>query len=122
MGRLESTQKVFEKIIALCRSKNKPILIDADGLFFIAQNPDIIKDYPAPVILTPNKMEFGRIVGGSEDNAPKAERAKLFLERVGPNITLFCKDAEDEIITFGKSIKVRASQLCDFNKIFVFII
>ncbi|XP_048521919.1 uncharacterized protein LOC109537018 isoform X5 [Dendroctonus ponderosae] len=107
LGRLEATQKVFEEIIDLCRIKNIPLLIDADGLFFIAQNPDIIKDYPRPVILTPNKMEFRRIVGESVNGLlPKVDQAKQFLERVGPNVTIFCKDAVDEIVTLGKSIQI----------------
>ncbi|KAF7278036.1 NAD(P)HX dehydratase isoform X2 [Rhynchophorus ferrugineus] len=106
MGRAQHTKEVFEKIITLCRSKKKPLLIDADGLFFIAQNPDIIKDYPAPVILTPNKMEFIRIVGEENSDLSKAEKAKHFLERTGSNITIFCKDAVDEVITSHGSIKL----------------
>ncbi|XP_066148956.1 uncharacterized protein [Euwallacea fornicatus] len=106
MGRLDSTKAVFEKIVQLCRTKQIPLLIDADGLFFIAQNPDIIKDYPKPVILTPNKMEFKKIVGENQPDIPKVELAKQFLQRVGPNITIFCKDAVDEIITLGKSIQL----------------
>lgn len=56
-------------------------------------------------------MEFRRIVGENEnEQLPKVEQAKQFLERVGPNITIFCKDAVDEIITLGKSIQVRHLQ------------
>lgn len=106
MGRLESTQKVFEAIIHLCRLKKKPLIIDADGLFFIAQNSDVLKDFPVPVILTPNKMEFIRIVGENNTETPKLEQSKRFLEKLGPNITIFCKDSVDEIITLGKSIKI----------------
>lgn len=106
MGRADSTKQTFEAIICLCRSKNKPLIIDADGLFFVAQNPDILKDYPAPVILTPNKAEFARIVGDSNLEGPKVERAKPFLEKTGPSVTIFCKDAEDEIITLGNTIKL----------------
>lgn len=121
MGRAQHTEEVFEKIISLCRSKKKPLLIDADGLFFIAQNPDIIKNYPAPVILTPNKMEFVRIVGEANSDLPKAERAKQFLERTGSNITIFCKDAVDEIITLNGSIKVIYTH-CNKKIIFIMYI
>lgn len=106
LGRLDSTQEAFEKVIKLCRTKRKPLVIDADGTFFIAKNPDIIKDYPVPVILTPNKMEFLRIIGENAPDAPKLEQAKPFLERVGQNVVIFCKDAVDEIITLEKSIKI----------------
>ncbi|KAL1501739.1 hypothetical protein ABEB36_007015 [Hypothenemus hampei] len=107
LGRLESTQKVFEAVVNLCRSKQIPLLIDADGLIFVSKNPDIIKNYPRPVILTPNKMEFRKIIGDDVNaNDPKVEQARKFLERVGPNVTLFCKDMVDEIITLGNSIQV----------------
>ncbi|CAG9768200.1 unnamed protein product [Ceutorhynchus assimilis] len=105
LGRLKSTQGIFEKIIDVCRSKNIPLVIDADGLFFIADNPNIIKDYPAPVILTPNKMEFQRLIGDKQ-NVTKEEQAIQFLEKVGSNVTLFCKDATDEIITMTKNVKI----------------
>ncbi|XP_050302857.1 ATP-dependent (S)-NAD(P)H-hydrate dehydratase [Anthonomus grandis grandis] len=107
LGRLESTEKVFQKIVSLCRLYKKPLIIDADGLFFVAKNPDIIKNYPATIILTPNKMEFQRIVGqNQEKNLSKLEQAKQFLEQAGSNITIFSKDADDEIITLGKSVKI----------------
>lgn len=111
MGRLDSTREVFENIVGLCRSKKIPLLIDADGLFFVAQNPDIIKHYPKPVVLTPNKMEFKRIVGESQPDGSKVQQAQQFLERVGPNVTIFCKDVVDEIITLGSSILVSTACL-----------
>ncbi|XP_060531214.1 ATP-dependent (S)-NAD(P)H-hydrate dehydratase [Cylas formicarius] len=106
LGRLNTTERVFEKAVEVCRAKSKPIIIDADGLFFVAKNPAILKNYPAVVILTPNKMEFKRLVGDNDGDGTKVEQASEFLKLTGPNVVIFCKDAEDEIITLGKSIKI----------------
>lgn len=56
--------KVFEtvsKLIRKCRELSKPLVVDADGLFLVGQNPDLIKNYPG-LVLTPNAMEFTRLV------------------------------------------------------------
>ncbi|KAK4886939.1 hypothetical protein RN001_003210 [Aquatica leii] len=64
LGREPSTFSVIAEIIKLCRDSKKPLIIDADGLFYITQHVDAIKDYPAPgVILTPNAAEFARLIG-----------------------------------------------------------
>lgn len=47
-------------IIAACREKAKPLVIDADGLWLINQRPDLIRGY-SKAILTPNKVEFDRL-------------------------------------------------------------
>ncbi|KAJ8955104.1 hypothetical protein NQ314_006987 [Rhamnusium bicolor] len=106
LGRLESTFSVIEQVINTCRNKKKALVIDADGLIFVSQNPNIIKDYPAPVVLTPNVMEFHRLVGESTGDGTKLERSAAFLNNVGNNITILCKDHDDEIISKGKIVKV----------------
>ncbi|KAH0624539.1 hypothetical protein JD844_032127 [Phrynosoma platyrhinos] len=47
-------------IIEKARIKGIPIVIDADGLWLIAQQPSVIQGYPR-AILTPNAMEFSRL-------------------------------------------------------------
>lgn len=106
LGRLPSTFAVIESIIGICRNKKKPLVIDADGLVFISEKPDVIKNYPAPVVLTPNIMEFGRLVGQNTGDGTKVERSSTFLNNLGGQITILCKDHEDEIISNGKSVKV----------------
>lgn len=50
-------------------------------------------------------MEFNRLVGQNGDGT-KLERSQTFFNNLGGNITLVCKDFEDEIISNGKCIKV----------------
>lgn len=72
----------------------------------MSQNRNILKNYPAPVILTPNVAEFNRLIGPNGDGT-KLERSKLFLDSMGDNkITLLCKDHEDEIISKTQHYKV----------------
>ncbi len=42
------------------KSANLPLIIDADGLWYLINNPSVITNYPQ-AILTPNAMEFSRL-------------------------------------------------------------
>uniref|UniRef100_A0A8D2L5K2 ATP-dependent (S)-NAD(P)H-hydrate dehydratase n=1 Tax=Varanus komodoensis TaxID=61221 RepID=A0A8D2L5K2_VARKO len=53
---LENAKGIIEK----SKLKGIPIIIDADGLWLIAQQPSLIQGYPR-AILTPNAMEFSRL-------------------------------------------------------------
>ena len=48
-------------VIDKCKVNNIPIVIDADGLWHLTNNPNVIKGYKKAV-LTPNAMEFSRLV------------------------------------------------------------
>ncbi|KAG5887141.1 hypothetical protein JTB14_024250 [Gonioctena quinquepunctata] len=109
LGRNEKTFAVIEQVIQSCRTKKKPMVIDADGLFLVSQKPDIIKNYPAPLILTPNVMEFNRLVDRNVGDGTKLERSSDFLKNLGGDITLLCKDYEEEIIGNDTIVKVVGS-------------
>ncbi|XP_048350299.1 ATP-dependent (S)-NAD(P)H-hydrate dehydratase isoform X1 [Sphaerodactylus townsendi] len=53
---LENAKGIIEK----SKVKGIPVVIDADGLWLIAQQPSLIQGYPR-AILTPNAMEFSRL-------------------------------------------------------------
>lgn len=61
LGREDKTFQTVSRMINLCKQKSKPLVIDADGLFLISQNSQLIKNYP-DLVLTPNAMEFSRLV------------------------------------------------------------
>lgn len=52
-----------------------PVVIDADGLFALAQEPEIIKSAQVPVILTPHPGEMARLLNVSVETV-QAERAE----------------------------------------------
>lgn len=55
--RKEFVLNVLEKL------KNKPVLIDADGLNNIADCPEILKDRKIPAVITPHPAEMSRLSG-----------------------------------------------------------
>ncbi|CAH8850747.1 unnamed protein product [Trichobilharzia szidati] len=59
LGLTENIENTI-KLIDYCKSANKPIVIDADALYIINQNPSLIQGYNK-TILTPNTIEFSRL-------------------------------------------------------------
>ncbi|KAJ3657640.1 hypothetical protein Zmor_009427 [Zophobas morio] len=104
LGREEETFKVMDQVLSLCRSRRKPLVIDADGLYYVSLNPDVLRDYPSPVILTPNVMEFARLIG-SNGEGNKKEQSQKFLA-LAENITILCKDHVDEIFNKTSHVSV----------------
>lgn len=103
LGRDEKIFKVAIELIGLCRDLKKPLIIDADGLFLICQKPELIKDYPG-LILTPNAMEFSRLVKAFLDRtvqpAPvvKISELKHLADAIGRNVVIINKGAKDVIV------------------------
>lgn len=92
--------QVIDEVVGFCKSRFKPLVFDADGLFYISENPDILRDYPSPVLLTPNIMEFARLKGADAEHGPAS-----FLE-LAKNITILCKGPSDKILNRGVSVEV----------------
>lgn len=66
LGRAEEGAAVVDGVVSYVCEKPKPLVIDADGLWFIAQTPmlrEMIRDGPRnlSVFLTPNKVEMDRL-------------------------------------------------------------
>ncbi|QIS09085.1 NAD(P)H-hydrate dehydratase [Nocardia arthritidis] len=40
-----------------------PVVVDADGLTLLAADPDLVRNRPAPTVLTPHAGEFARLTG-----------------------------------------------------------
>lgn len=105
LGRDEKILKVIVEVISICRELRKPLVIDADGLFLISQKPAIVKDYPG-LILTPNAMEFSRLVKSildiiiSPSPMVKPSDVKNLACAIGKNVVILHKGAKD-VITDG---------------------
>lgn len=67
LGRDEKIFQNVEGLINICRLLQKPLVIDADGLFLISKKPDLIKNYPG-IILTPNVLEYKRLFNTDQPN------------------------------------------------------
>ena len=51
---------VIMQVMKKLRKEEKPLVIDADGLYIVTKNLDLVKGYPH-AILTPNKNEYERL-------------------------------------------------------------
>ncbi|PSN39493.1 ATP-dependent (S)-NAD(P)H-hydrate dehydratase [Blattella germanica] len=107
LGREESIMLKVEGIIRICRENPDleiPLVIDADGLFMVCENPKIIKDYPHGAVLTPNIMEYKRLTS----NLMCCDQPlNTVAEALGTNIVVLVKGAHDMI---GYASKIKGSE------------
>lgn len=100
LGRDAATLNSITQLVILCKGLRKPLILDADGLFWAAENFDLVKDYPG-LIMTPNAVEFQRLFGKN----PAAN-----IELLGEHVTILQKGLTDTIWTsqtseiFGEDI------------------
>jgi len=71
LGRGDETVHVARELLAV----DKPLLIDADGLFALGSRPELLAERTAPTVITPHEGELGRLMG-----VPAAEVAALRLD------------------------------------------
>ncbi|XP_020021333.2 ATP-dependent (S)-NAD(P)H-hydrate dehydratase isoform X2 [Castor canadensis] len=110
LGRDDLLLKNVKGILEASKARDIPIVIDADGLWLIAQEPALIQGYQK-AILTPNHMEFSRLweavvsspVDSSDDHA-----SVLRLSQALGNVTVVQK-GEHDLISDGQQV-VRCSQ------------
>jgi len=93
-------------VIDKCKANNIPIVIDADGLWHLTNNPNVIRGYKKAV-LTPNAMEFSRLVHSVLKKAnvpptvhPDPEQISEVSQALG-GVTIVHKGSND-VISNGK--------------------
>ena len=97
VGRSGETQDAIGKFLEETDSK---IVVDADAIYALAENPFSIKDNPA--IITPNAHEFFVLTGKKVADLPIEEKAKIVQEEAAKiNSTILLKGFVD-IISDGK--------------------
>jgi hydroxyethylthiazole kinase-like uncharacterized protein yjeF len=75
MGTSEKTATGFEKFI---KENKLPLVIDADGINLISQNPSIVNNLPEQTILTPHPKELERLIGSWKNDFEKLNKTTLF--------------------------------------------
>lgn len=77
MGRGGSRTDFIDRIVS---SVEVPIVIDADGLYNVADKPDILKKAKSPIMVTPHPGEMARLTGSSvkEINENRLQTASEF--------------------------------------------
>lgn len=95
----EDTKKVTEFVI---KNAECPVVIDADGLNCISENPDILKKAKCEIVLTPHLGEMSRLTGKSisEIEKNRMEIAGEFANEYGVTVLL---KGENTVIVDSKN-------------------
>ncbi|XP_062831524.1 ATP-dependent (S)-NAD(P)H-hydrate dehydratase isoform X3 [Anolis carolinensis] len=107
LGREDVLLANAKGIIEKAKVKGIPIVIDADGLWLIAQQPSVIQNYPR-AILTPNAMEFSRLYEAMlRDPVDSNDQhgCLLRLSQALGNVTIVQK-GERDLISDGEKVLV----------------
>jgi len=87
IGRSEETQAL---VVSLIKRLEIPLVIDADGLYPFAGEPDWLRERRAPTVLTPHPGEAAALLGieASEVNRDRPAAARELAKRFGSVIAL----------------------------------
>nr|CAB3246484.1 ATP-dependent (S)-NAD(P)H-hydrate dehydratase [Phallusia mammillata] len=107
LGRLSSTMQTVKDIIAELKELSTPIVIDADGLFLVTQDPDVILGYKR-AILTPNVVEFRRLANAMNIEARNDDPVQetIDLSKALGDVTIVRKGKVDIIAHGDQVLKV----------------
>ncbi|XP_055727679.1 ATP-dependent (S)-NAD(P)H-hydrate dehydratase isoform X2 [Salvelinus fontinalis] len=105
LGRDDKLLKNAKEVIEKSKARDIPIVIDADGLWLVAQQPSVIQGYQKG-ILTPNYMEFTRLYEAMHHeplDSSDHQRSAMELSVAMGNLTVVLKGEED-LITDGNKV------------------
>ncbi|GHM99466.1 bifunctional NAD(P)H-hydrate repair enzyme [Cytophagales bacterium WSM2-2] len=85
LGTNSETVKAFAKIL---KQFKKSMVIDADALNMLSQNPELIDLIPEGSILTPHPKEFERLAGSSANEFERLELLRSFASRTKSIVVL----------------------------------
>jgi len=83
----ERTRRFFKEVLLSCPV---PVVIDADGLTILAEEPALLRKLKAPCVITPHPGEMGRLMGKSsrEVQGARVEIAGNFAEKYNAYVVL----------------------------------
>ncbi|RPG27856.1 MAG: NAD(P)H-hydrate dehydratase [Muricauda sp. TMED12] len=97
MGMDDDTVSAFGSFL---KNSKLPMVIDADGLNILSQNPQMLNDVPELSVLTPHPKELERLIGHWTSDFEKLEKAKAFAAK--HNLVVLIKGAHTITIHNGK--------------------
>ncbi len=107
IGKYESHKKLLEELFV---NFNKPIVLDADALNVLSENPEIYNLIPANTVITPHPKEFERLFGKTESDfdriglaLSKAEELKIFIVLKGHYTFIAAPDGKGFFNSTGNS-------------------
>ncbi|GAB1602559.1 ATP-dependent (S)-NAD(P)H-hydrate dehydratase-like [Argonauta hians] len=111
LGRRDALLSTVKEVLAKVISLQIPVVVDADGVYLLSQDPDVIRNYGS-AILTPNVIEFAglyqRVIGRKADTDNVVTNVVTLAEELG-NVTIVLKGAYD-IISDGKEVLICSTE------------
>ncbi|XP_034550457.1 ATP-dependent (S)-NAD(P)H-hydrate dehydratase isoform X2 [Notolabrus celidotus] len=105
LGREDLLLKTVKEVIEKSKTRDIPIVIDADGLWLVTQQPSVIQGYQKG-ILTPNFMEFTRLYEALHHepmDSSDHQRNVMQLSTAMGNLTVVLK-GEQDLISDGSKV------------------
>ena len=103
MGTDPKTAIAFEKFL---KTQKSPIVIDADAINIIGENPKLLADLPSMSILTPHFGELYRLIGEWKDDFDRLEKTAKFAKK--HDIIIVMKGA-NTITTYNMKLYINES-------------
>ena len=88
IGTKESTTQILNEILRKFPSEDLGVILDADALNIVSQNPDFWNIIPKNSILTPHPKEFERLFGECENSLQRIQKAQQKATELGIIIVL----------------------------------
>ncbi|KAF9925595.1 hypothetical protein FBU30_004648 [Linnemannia zychae] len=93
--------------IGIARNQDLPIVIDADGLFLVQNDPAVIQGYKKAV-LTPNLVEFDRLCKAMNVNDEDKEAEQAAVQRLSQALggVIIIQKGKSDVISDGQKVHV----------------
>ncbi len=96
---ISTTDETREFLYEIIRNSTIPMLIDADAITLVAENPKVLKEAKVPIVLTPHPGEMSRLAGIPTEEV-QADRVGVSLDFSAKyNVYLVLKGARSIIST-----------------------
>jgi hydroxyethylthiazole kinase-like uncharacterized protein yjeF len=96
---ISTTEETREFLYEMIKTSDIPMVIDADGLTLIGEDPNILKKAKAPIVLTPHPGEMSRLTGTGIEEI-QSDRVGVSLEFTKRyNVHLVLKGARSIVST-----------------------
>ncbi len=103
LGRSDDLTRLVQTLI---RETPIPMVLDADGLYAAAKQPEVLLEAGAPLILTPHEGEFARfqperLSDRVEETAAFSEKYRCTVVRKGPETVIAFPDGSSKLLRVG---------------------
>jgi ADP-dependent NAD(P)H-hydrate dehydratase len=90
-----------ELVVRLYREIRQPMVVDADALFALAEEPAALTAAVVPRVLTPHPGEFARLTGEKLDGSRRAEAAAKLAQPDSTGRTVVLLKGHETVVTDG---------------------